>query len=76
MNGTSFEPTAEQHEIGDGKQVEEEATECNQYGGQRIEGDSSKGVQHGGLHFVGWARLNLFWPAKASLGQPEPYRRA
>ena len=76
MNGISFEPTEEQHEIGDGKQVEEEATEHNQYGGQWIEGDSSEGVQHGGVHFVGWTCLNLFRPEKANLGQREPDRRA
>ena len=71
MNGTWFEPTEEQHEIGDGTQVEEEATERNQYGGRRCEGDRAEGVQHGGPRFVGWARLKLLRPEKASLGQGE-----
>ena len=75
VNGTSFEPTEEQHEIGDGKQVEEEATDHNQYGGRRCEGDKAKGVQHGGPRFVGWACLKLLRPEKASLGQQEANQR-
>ena len=75
MNGTWFEPTEEQHEIGDGTQVEEEATDRNQYGGRRCEGVTAEGVEHGGPRFVGWARLKLLRPEKANLGQREADRR-
>ena len=75
MNGTWFEPTEEQHEIGDGTQVEEEATDRNQYGDRRCEGVTAKGVEYGGPRFVGWARLELLRPEIATLGQREADRR-